>query len=178
MISKIKKIIVFVIGLLVSFCMYIYWFVFSGKQKKIAIFDIDNTLALSALFLYNGKCSISNVPANKSIKKILLEKKEYGHKIIFLSHRPFHHFHSTFFWIKNNIVTNVRKKDIIFVPEVKFKLYFLKLFLKKGTISYYDDLHYGFELPEGPFAYKEIISKIEEMDIEYYGYDYIKRFKN
>ncbi len=174
MYKSLKRNLVLLIGVLLSSISYVFCCLNFKEVNKIVIFDIDNTLALSDPFIYKKKFTISNVPVNNSILKILIEEKNKNSKIIFLSHRPFFQYYSSYKWIKKNVINEVSYLDLILVPFVSNKIAFIKLFMKKGKVSYYDDLHYGFELEGGPFPYNKIINKIKTLKIKYYNYNYIK----
>ena len=174
--QTIKKYIMVFLGSILSLINFIYFLIFLKTKEKIVVFDIDNTLALSDPFIYNKQCTISNVPVNESMKNILLEEKLKNHKVYYLSHRPFYQLFETFFWIKNNISNKLNLSDVILVSKVHHKLSFLELFVSKSTtkISYYDDLHYGFEVFNGPFAHDDVIYKVKKLNLDYYDFNYIQ----
>lgn len=141
------------------------------------VFDIDNTLALSDPFIYRNGYNITNVPVNESLKNLLLRKQIEKNKIIILSHRSYLDYAKTLKWININISKNISFLDIIFVPSPNYKLFFLKLFSKRSEVFYFDDLHYGFELENGPYSYDDIIYKVKKLNLNYYDFNYIKRYE-
>jgi hypothetical protein len=168
--SKIK----FIFSKLICLSFYFYHFIFSKKFNQIYVFDIDNTLALSDPFIYRNGYNITNVPVNESLKNLLVRKQIEKNKIIILSHRSYFDYVKTLEWINKNISKDISFLDIIFVPSPNYKLFFLKLFSKRSDVFYFDDLHYGFELSNGPFPYNYIIKEVKKINIKYYDYNFIK----
>ena len=140
---------------------------FERRTKKIDsiyIFDIDNTLANTWVsFTYgfdNEKERLKGLSVFLGMRRFILQLKESGEDVIFLSARNFLYFGLTLNWL-NSVGIAVRKKDLFLVNTAAEKLLFLKLLAGKKVV-FVDDMSYNQENGEEKLRI-ELINKIKKL---------------
>jgi phosphatidate phosphatase PAH1 len=144
-------------------------------NHKVAIFDIDNTIADTWPKFIS---SINNLDAWKTVKifdgvkKIIVDYISNDYKIYFLSARPLKVKNLTREWLeKNGLPTD----NLYLTEEAVFKISFLKDINKK--ICYYDDLSSKTETGKTEF-YDDVIRFVKNKpNITYYDYYYILEYQ-
>ena len=156
-----------------------------NKSVKIVFIDIDNTIADTWVTLKSNKFTnekdrhqkLKPFDGMRTFIKNQYRDNNNSYKIIYLTARYFTVIPITKQWLnKNHFFEN--PDSLIVVSKPKLKLYFLKLAVKKKyDVIYIDDLSYNHENGETKF-YDAIISEINTMNIDYKGYNEIKKINN
>ena len=153
-----------------------------NKNKKIYLFDIDNTLADTYhSFNYNYKSRrvrLSSLAVFLNMRQLIISlKKNKENKIIFLTARRFYDLWITKSWLKS-IGIKTDYFDIIIVDNPEEKYFLIKKILKKYkiNISYIDDLSHNHE--NNNMQIYSIVKKVNNVPIKYFGYDQIHMINN
>lgn len=175
---------------LINYTLFTYYKVYFSiiiygldKSVKIVFIDIDNTIADTWPTLKSKEFK-GEKDRHKKLKPfdgmrdyINSHYKNNSHKIIYLTARYFNLIPITKTWLaKNNFL--IKDAKLLLVSKPKLKLYFLKkaVEMKYKTI-YIDDLSYNHENGEVKF-YNAVLSEVSDMNIDYIGYDEIKKINN
>lgn len=149
------------------------------KHQPLVVFDIDNTLASTALVIKDHALSCTfyeSLPVIYKMNAILKDYEAKGYHIFFLTARRYKYEYSTFKWLKDNGWIN-KKYQLLIVRFADEKLAFLDKMKTHPTkkIDYWDDLTYNHE-KETLLFYDRVISEVKSKNwINYYGYDKIEK---
>jgi len=147
-------------------------------NKKVVIFDIDNTLANTwpslKLDYKSTNERLKNLNIFQNIFDLIQNYITSDNEIVFLSARNYTTYFVSKQWLKKN---GFSKFLLILVESPKEKLFFLKC-IKNKKIIFYDDMSYGHE--SGKIHYYESeITQIKKLhNVEYYGYDFLLKLQN
>lgn len=157
--------------LIYDFLIYID-LLFCVKNKRIIIFDIDNTLAdtwPSISINNNNQFEIyKNLKLIKDAKTLVENSQNKFDEIIFLSARHPFYWNASNFWIKNNF--DLQCFSLRLVPKVNMKVKYWKKLSKFNKITIIDDLSYNHENNEVKFYNTEISFLQKSKKIIYYGF--------
>lgn len=135
-------------------------------NKKIYIFDIDNTLAdtwISFTYRYTSEFErYSSLAVFYKMRNYILSLNNC--RVIFLSARPFKVYKITYHWLKSiGVINNVMSLILVDKPNDKIKL--LKNIKKK--VIFFDDMSYNHEYGEIKYYTNEIYELYKLPNIEY-----------
>jgi FMN phosphatase YigB (HAD superfamily) len=155
-------------------------FLLKRDRKKVAIFDLDNTLfntwPLRKKYT-DDKTVYTNVEPFPGVLNIISSKRTDGYKILFISARHYLYYPLTFKTIKKHLPSEIAK-SLILVPTARDKVFFIERLIKKfEVIDFYDDLSYNHEHGEVKY-YQEVIDKIQSLNVAYYGVDFLNKIQN
>ncbi len=148
-----------------------------GRPKKVFVFDIDNTIALTypSFFIpysndFQRYACLAIYPAMRSYVVELINR---GERIFYFSARPWYVFPTTYKWLKSQGI--IRSLNQLYtVPNVKDKIKLLSCFPLQTQIYYFDDLSYNHENGMVKF-YTDVINSIRSMkNVKYFGIDTIQ----
>lgn len=153
-------------------------------QKRIFLFDIDNTIADTIPSFENYK-NVSEAARVSTLafyikmhKLICILKKSPNNKIIFFTARGFKSKKATQDWL-NSFGFLPKKNELFIVRNAKEKINILQKTQTQNTIYYIDDLAY-LEKNGTVVVYKALINCIhkltEQKKITYFGLDAINTF--
>jgi hypothetical protein len=163
--------------------MHFSWRLRSSSSSRIAFIDIDNTLADTWPTLVPGMLFESESYRISSLKP-LQGSIDYIRKnftedclCVYLTHRPISKYFVTKSWLIEN--TTYKNKDAVYlVSAANKKIHFfeksVKIKNKFKSISVIDDFTYGHESGSVKY-YTEIITKVNQLPIDYVGYEEILR---
>lgn len=179
------------IGKIILFSTFdIYYWLLINKisymgPKRIFIFDIDNTIANSWPTFLEGHASererLMSIKPFSNFQRMLGElspkASKQGSVIVFLSARPFLHYSTTRTWLRRYFP--VEPFPYLFVvPRAVDKCEYLETFSKiSSSLVYIDDLSFGHERGRKRY-YDEVITRVSNLGIEYFGDKDIDLFKN
>jgi hypothetical protein len=151
------------------------------KSKTILLLDIDNTLSDSWPTLnQKWNSETERLLKLKPIESVILylfenySTKDY--QWVFLSSRNYFSHYVTINWLKKNNMP-AGWKNVILVQSPMEKIVLINKYIKR-KIVYFDDLSYNHENGEIKF-YKEEIELLKLNDnVEYHGYNEIKKIIN
>tara|TARA_B100000482_G_C12521213_1_gene264545 strand:+ start:32 stop:547 length:516 start_codon:yes stop_codon:yes gene_type:complete len=152
-------------------------FKFKLRNKKVCVFDLDNTIyntwpelvKKSRVFSYKNISIFNNM-------QMLVNKRYIESDIVFLSARKIKFYMQTFHILKRDF-PNI-KFTLILVEKTKDKLFYLDFLNEKSKIlAYYDDLSYNHENDKIIF-YKSVIDSVKKMKINYFGLNEIIKINN
>ena len=142
-------------------------------RTKVCFIDIDNTIANTWPTLIDYTCDeerryleLKYFPA---VLDLLLEYKNCGYKVVFLTARLPRYFDVTKFWL--NCLPKLKGDFQLFlVSNPKFKLKFVRWGFFKKDIIYIDDLSYNSEKGV-TFFYEDCIQYIRKRKVKYIGFE-------
>lgn len=144
------------------------------KNKKLYIFDLDNTIA-NTWISYNQKYSnhksrLENLSIFIGMKTLISKIDRCNSIIIILTAREYWYYKLTKEWIESN---NMDIDELVVVSKPSEKL----LLLKQINIDceYYDDMSYNHENNKVKFYNNEINDIKKLSNISYYNYGEIKK---
>lgn len=147
------------------------------KKQSIYVFDIDNTIAFtypSFDIKYSSQMQryscLAIYPAMRNFALDLIQK---GHRLIYLSARPWYVFPATYQWLRSNGLIR-SPNDLFIVPRVEDKIPIISYLSDRFKVIYIDDLSYNHERGEIK-KYTRVIETVKTMDnVTYLGFDFIQ----
>jgi hypothetical protein len=142
-------------------------------NRKIVVFDLDNTLVDTAAIIKKGKTidfAWQFASCNIAIKSKLINYVNRGYKIVILSARPYNKKQLSKAILESN---SIPYDLLIHSSSVAAKVIFY--FISIDKIIVYDDLSYGEETGEVMFFKSQIQRLTNWKKIEYHGYYDIKK---
>ncbi len=157
---------------------YFKLILYTLHEKKIIIFDIDNTLA-NTWPSFNSDFNstndrLINLPIFINVAEIVSKYISKGHRVVFLSARNY----TTYFITKKWLNENGFIKFFLFIVETPSDKLRVLNFLKKKKIIFYDDLSFGHEKGKIEYYEKEIIQIKKMQHVLYFGYDFLLKLQN
>tara|TARA_B100001063_G_C16758058_1_gene554289 strand:- start:1389 stop:1916 length:528 start_codon:yes stop_codon:yes gene_type:complete len=148
-------------------------------SKNIYVYDIDNTIAKTHEFPgYNGildKKNVLQLDYHKKIRSKIISNYEKKDVVFFFSVRPLYLWKKTFFWLKN-IGIDLKLTELFFFQSPKHKVDLIKYLCDKGyKIVFYDDMSYNHENNKVLF-YQNEIDILKKMPIEFFDYNFLKKY--
>jgi len=142
-------------------------------SSEIYIFDIDNTIANTwPSFLQEYETledRLSSLAIFYNMRNYIIELKNNGQDILFLTARPYSSYNLTFQWLES--IGLIKDEDCLFlVSKPNEKIQLLKS-IKNKKIFFYDDMTYNHEKGEIKYYEKEIkkvnsLAHIKHFDVE------------
>ncbi|MBA3899827.1 MAG: hypothetical protein H0X62_06390 [Bacteroidetes bacterium] len=153
----------------------------ASTQNRIFLFDIDNTLAdtwPSLQVNYSNEIDrYASLAVFMNMRKLILQLKQQGNPVFFISHRPFNYYYSTIKWLKS-IGINPSFKDVLLVNSPGQKVQLINKLLKSSKeVIFIDDLSFNHEKGEVEF-YKNEIEFLKKISVAYYDAAFIDNFNN
>lgn len=148
-----------------------------NRNYPIWIVDIDNTIADTWVELLPSKTGNSMQRLYRAKPLIGMQRllqNTLNTNILYLSARNNFHFPLTLLWLKKFGFPNY--KNLILVDTPSSKISYLKEIIEAEfpQIKFFDDLSHGQENGHTLF-YEDTISRINEMPIDYVGYEELKK---
>ncbi len=172
--KSIKKIFFFFLEARFNFCFY--YKIILNRNKKIYIFDIDNTIAHtwpSLLVKYGSERErLLSLSVFVNMRKFIIDLKKKNYITLFMSHRSYLSYGSTKTWL-NEIGLSTKWNELILVDSVNKKVNLIENASNRGIeITFIDDLSHGHEFGKVIFYEKEI-KTLKKLPIKYFGADFI-----
>ena len=163
----------YLIVLFLIFVQALFFSAFTLMNKKIVIFDIDNTIADTVAELLKGssyKEAWANAKAFTAMRDLAKDYLGNGYKVVYLTARPISQFSVSYKWLKKNEFP----VNLLFVTSTPINKRLFFYFSWSNTIVY-DDLSYDEEFGDPKFYESEIRFLRFSRKITYYDYAFIKR---
>jgi hypothetical protein len=143
------------------------------KNKRVFIFDIDNTIAdtwQSLLQKWDSEAARTlALPVFESLQKDILKLQENSdNQIIFLTARSPKVYPQTIEWL-NDKKFNASYSNVFVVPNPTTKITWLSKVCKQYDIVFIDDLSFHHETGNVKFYQKEI-DQLQQIRLTYIGY--------
>lgn len=143
------------------------------KNKKIIIFDIDNTIANTwpslLMSFKTEKDRLISLPRFEKVLNLAQDHILANEKVIFLTARDYKLYSITLKWLLN---IGISKPNLIMVSKPYEKIKLLRSIPNKRIILY-DDLSYNHENGYVKFYDKEILLISQMKNVEYLDYNYL-----
>ena len=156
---------------------FIYFFFFKSKlktDKRIFIFDIDNTIAdtwpsLSQKWTSEVSRTLA-LPVFESLQKeLILLQKDENNQVFFLTARSLKMYPHTIKWLKQKKI-DATYGNVFVVPDPKTKICWLSKVCNMHSIVFIDDLSFHHETGVVKFYEKEI-NQLQNLHLQYIGYN-------
>lgn len=152
---------------------------FRSKNKRVVIFDLDNTISNTWPMLKNSSknylYTFKNASAFPSMVHLVNEYCSKNYQVIYLTARNYKYYLTTLNWIKMNDLP--KKKNVLMVDDPHDKLWFLEKIVKScSEVIFYDDLSFNHENGEIKY-YEELIDRVRKLNLRYYGYSEILKLQ-
>lgn len=175
MVIKAKILIYKILFTPFTFLELLNFLMFTIINKKIVIFDLDNTL-VDTVALLKRKVSMhiawQKASVINEVREVLNSYIRQDYKVVILSSRPYNTKHLSKMWILEN---KINVDMIIHTSSTSSKEIFY--FISPRKLVVYDDLSYNSENGETLFFEKQIQRLRSSEKIEYYGYFEIENIK-
>lgn len=153
----------------------VFWYSTRVAQNKVCVLDIDNTIADTWRTLHQP--SKAPIPVLKGTYTYLQKHIfSQNYTIIYLSHRPYSAFGTTYNWLKNNNFP-VQFYNLFLVKTPFDKLKFLKKLSSSHHVVYFDDLSRNHENGEIIF-YDDLITQVKALPLTYYDFFFIQQLND
>ena len=147
-----------------------------NRNKRIFLFDIDNTVANTwPSFTNNFKSRrkrLLGLSVFINMRALICQIiKDKNNKVIFLTSRRFYDLFVTFKWLRS-VGINITIFDVIIVnPKTKIQLIQNAIKFFNPQLFYIDDMTYNHE--NGKMKTYKFIKNIYPLPINYFGYKFI-----
>lgn len=148
------------------------------KNKKIVIYDIDNTLANTfPTITKNGQIPFSHLSVFPKVLKMLMNDCQESNTIVlFFTVRPLKYWCTTYFWLNRQGI-NISLYQLFMCQFPMQKVIMIKKLNKKWSkVTLVDDMSYNHENGEIKF-YTNVIDSIQAIGIDYIGYPELRNFQ-
>lgn len=147
------------------------------KNKRLVIFDIDNTITDTWPNLTSETVNFQELYQNLEIilnfQNLISFLKKQNVEIMFLSARNLSYYDITKRWLELN---DIPSRNLFLVWKVEQKIKYLSDWSRKNEVFYFDDLSFNHENGNIKY-YDNVIAAVNELSLVYYGYAKIQQIK-